>query len=222
MIKQLPYFICLFIFLSFTSIGQETPDTIRYIFTYEIINGDTIPILQLKPFKYKDPEFEKQWRIAVYFTRRVYPYAEIIDSIVTEHEANLAELEGAKKEKRKIRKSNKKLNKSLSKEYGLEIKNMSVTRGVYLAKLVHRKTGYTIYDFIKKYKTGSHAVFWQMVMKVYGGANLKAEYKPEEDDWMLALVIKDIEDGKINLVPRAVQKKALEDSLKKKKKKKTK
>ena len=217
MIKQLPYFICLFIFLSFSSIAQENPDTNRYIYTYEVIDGDTIPILQLKEFKYKDPEFEKQWRYTVYFARRVYPYAKIIDSIVTEHEAELAEFEDAKKKNKKIRKSNKKLNKSLSKEYALEIKNMSVTRGVYLAKLVHRNTGYTIYDLIKKYKTGSHAVFWQMVMKVYGGANLKAEYKPEEDDWMLALVLKDIEEGKINLVPRAVQKKALEDELKKKK-----
>lgn len=216
MIKQVPYFICLFIFLSFTTVGQEDPDTSRYIFTYEVINGDTIPILQLKPFKYKDPEFEKQWRIAVYFTRRVYPYAEIIDSIITEHETELAELKDVKRKKKKIRKSNKKLNKSLSKEYALEIKNMSVTRGVYLAKLVHRKTGFTIYDLIKKYKTGTHAVFWQMVMKVYGGANLKNEYNPEEDDWMLALVVKDIEEGKINLVPRAVQKKALEDELNKK------
>lgn len=221
MIKRLSYIICISCFLTLNCIGQET-DTSRYIFTYEIINGDTIPILQLKEFKYKDPEFEKQWRITVYFTRRVYPYSEIIDSIVKEHEANLAELKDTKREKKKVRKSNKKLNKSLSKEYGLEIKNMSVTRGVYLAKMVHRKTGYTIYDLIKKYKTGTHAVFWNMVMKVYGGANLKAEYKPEEDDWMLALVIKDIEEGKINLVSRETQKKALEDSFKNKKKKKTK
>lgn len=219
MIKKLQYLIGLCLFLSLNALGQENPDTNRYIFTYEVINGDTVPILQLKPFKYKDPEFEKQWRIAVYFTRRVYPYAEIIDSIVKEHEANLAELKDTKREKRKVRKSNKKLNKSLSKEYALEIKNMSVTRGIYLAKLVHRKTGYTIYDLIKKYKTGTHAVFWQMVMKIYGGANLKSEYKPEEDDWMLALVIKDIEEGKINLIPRDVQKKALEESLKKEKKK---
>lgn len=219
MIKKLSYFICLFLFLSLNSLSQENPDTNRYIFTYEVINGDTIPILQLKEFKYKDPEFEKQWRIAVYFTRRVYPYAEIIDSIVNEHEAELAELKDAKREKRKVRKSNKKLNKSLSKEFSLEIKNMSVTRGIYLAKLVHRKTGYTIYDLIKKYKTGATAMFWQMVMKVYGGANLKSEYKPEDEDWMLALVIKDIEDGKINLIPRDVQKKALEESLKKEKKK---
>lgn len=217
MIKKLQYLISLCLFLSLNVLGQENPDTNRYIFTYEVINGDTIPILQLKEFKYKDPEFEKQWRIAVYFTRRVYPYAEIIDSIVNEHEAELAELKDAKREKRKVRKSNKKLNKSLSKEYALEIKNMSVTRGIYLAKLVHRKTGYTIYDLIKKYKTGASAMFWQMVMKVYGGANLKSEYKPEDEDWMLALVIKDIEDGKINLVPRDVQKKALEESLKKKK-----
>jgi hypothetical protein len=194
-------------------------DTNRYIFTYEVINGDTIPILQLKEFKYKDPGFAKQWRRTVFFTRRVYPYALIIDSIVKEQDKKIAELEKEKRHKRKIKKSKKKLKKSLGKEYGLEIKNMSVTRGKYLAKLVHKNTGYTVYELIKKYKTGSHALFWHMIMKVYGGANLKATYDPEKD-WMLALVLKDIESGKIRPISRATQKKALEKELRDKRKKK--
>ncbi len=201
----------------------KAQDTINHnIFTYEVINGDTIPILKLKEFTYKDPDFAKQWRRTVFFTRRVYPYAKIIDSIVTAHENEVAKLKKEKKSKRKIRKYNKKLKKHLSKEYGLEIRNMSVTRGQYLAKLTHKNTDKTIFQLIKKYKNGTNAFFWQMVMKVYGGANLKATYNPEGEDWMLALVIKEIEQGRIKVIPRSTQKRMLESQKATKKKKKKK
>lgn len=194
----------------------------RNIFTYEVIDGDTIPILKLKEFKYKDPEYEKQWRRTVFFTRRVYPYAQIIDSVIRQHDSVTNELKKQKRSKRKIKKYNKKLKKKLSKEYGTEIKNMSVTRGQYLAKLVHRNTDKTIFQLIKKYKNGSNALFWQLIMKLYGGANLKAKYEPDKEDWMLALVLKEIEEGRIQVIPRSVQKQKLEQHLSSKKKKKKK
>lgn len=221
-----------FILLTQLAIGQSNDtltldslplkeDTINgNIYTYEIINGDTIPILKLREFQHKDPDFAKQWRRAVYFTRRVYPYAVIIDSIIDKHEAQIAIYKTQKKSKRKIRKHNKKLRKTLSKEYGLEIKNMSVTRGKYLAKLVHYKSDQTIYQLIKKYKSGTNAFLWHMVMKIYGGANLKAKYEPDGDDWMLALVIKKIEEGTIQPIPRHIQRRLLLRQLLKEKQKK--
>lgn len=207
-----------FVLLSVTLFSQEDTSN-RQIFTYEIIDGDTIPILKLKEFKYKDPEFEKQWRRTVFFTRRVYPYAKIIDSIVTKYESDVAELKKQKGSKRKIKKYEKKLKKELTEDFKLEIKNMSVTRGEYLAKLTHRETGKTLYDLIKQYKSGTNAFFWQMVMKIYGGANLKAEYDPEKD-WMLALVLKEIEEGRIIPISRNYQKQLLIQQEEQKKKKK--
>lgn len=200
-------YITLFLILS-CKLSISQIDTNRAIYTYEIIDGDTVPILQLKPFTYKDPEWEKEWSKTVYFTRRVYPYAKIIDSIITKHDAEIAVLEGQKNGKRKIKKLNKRLRKELKEEYGMEIKNMSVTRGKYLAKLLHKENGQTIYDLIKKYKGGANAFWWQMIMKIYGGANLKTKFNLQYD-WMLALVVKEIETGKIQVIPREVQKQAL-------------
>lgn len=205
--KKVVLLIC-FLLLYLVQYAQNKDTTKRDIFTYEIIDGDTIPILKLKEFKYKDPDFEKQWRRAVFFTRRVYPYAIIIDSIVTQYENDIASLKKEKKSKKKIRKYEKKLKKKLNEEFKLEIKNMSVTRGQYLAKLTHRETGKTLFDLIKKYKSGTNAFFWQTVLKVYGGANLKATYN-EKEDWMLALVLKEIEEGRIQPIPRSYQKKML-------------
>lgn len=210
-------YLLLFLLISLSGVCQDT--TKRQYFTYEVIDGDTIPILKLKEFEYKDPDFEKQWRRTVYFVTRVYPYAKIIDSITIKYDKDIAELQNAKGKKRKIKKYNKKLKKDISKEYKLEIKNMSVTRGEYLAKLTHRETDKTLYQLIKKYKNGTNAFFWQTIMKIYGGANLKSKYDAKED-WMIALVLKEIEEGKIRIIPRNYQKKLLQQQEKKKKEKK--
>jgi len=120
---------------------------------YLIEDGDTIPIFIIKQFNYKDPNFAREWNRTVYFARRMYTYAKIIDSIVDEHEKQLAEIEQSnKRSSRKQRKENKKLKKTLWDEYSYEIKNLTNVRGDYLTKLVYRETGVTCYDLIKKYK----------------------------------------------------------------------
>ena len=210
----------LFIIICITGVSQtdSVPEQRAY-YTYEVINGDTLRVYTLSEFKYKDPDWEKQWQETVFFTTRVYPYAIILDSIITAHDAKIAELEKQKNSKKKIRKHNKKLRNQLKEEYGLEIKNMSVQRGKYLAKLTHKENGSTIYELIKKHKSGANAFWWQMVMKIYGGANLKTKYSAQKD-WMLNLVLKEIEAGTIKVIPRDQQKKALIKYLEDKKKKK--
>lgn len=209
----------LFLCLAFVSKGQSKDTTKKKsVFQYEVIDGDTIPIYTLKEFEYKDPEFEKKWHRTVWFVRRVYPYAEIVDSIVKDHDAQLNEIE----KKRKRKKKTKQLRQNLLDDYRTEISQMSVTRGEYLAKIVHKKTGYTIYDLIKKYKNSSTAFMWQTVVKMYGGANLKTTYDPTGEDWMLKLVLDKIEKGEIKTIPRSVQKKRLLAKLKKEKEEKKK
>ena len=170
---------------------------------YLIEDGDTIPIFIIKQFNYKDPNFAREWNRTVYFARRMYTYAKIIDSIVDEHEKQLTEIEQSnKRSSRKQRKENKKLKKTLWDEYSYEIKNLTNVRGDYLTKLVYRETGVTCYDLIKKYKNGRTAFFWNSVLWSFGSTNLKNEFKPKED-WMLKLVVEEIEQGKIRAMSRS-------------------
>ncbi len=170
---------------------------------YLIEDGDTIPIFIIKQFNYKDPNFAREWNRTVYFARRMYTYAKIIDSIVDEHEKQLAEIEQSnKRSSRKQRKENKKLKKTLWDEYSYEIKNLTNVRGDYLTKLVYRETGVTCYDLIKKYKNGRTAFFWNSVLWSFGSTNLKNEFNPKED-WMLKLVVEEIEQGKIRAMSRS-------------------
>ena len=176
---------------------------------YIIVDGDTVPIFVLNEFNYKDPDFEREWNRTVYFTRRMYTYAQLIDSIVKDHERELTRIEKLpKKSRKKARKANKALKKKLWDEYSYEIKNLTNIRGDYLTKLVHRETGMTTFDLIKKYKNGSTAVFWNSVLWSFGSTNLKNEYDPKKD-WMLKLVIDEIEAGRITPISREHQVRAL-------------
>jgi hypothetical protein len=89
----------------------------------------------------------------------------------------------------------------LKEEFGEEIKNMSVTRGIYLNKLVFRETGLSTYDIIKDYRGGANAVFIQSLCRL-NGQNLKIGYSPEGEDIVMERVIKEIEAGNIKTLPR--------------------
>ena len=221
--------ILIFFLLTSDSFSQDTTSVNKTDTTakalYVIEDGDTIPIFVLKEFNYKDPTFAREWNRTVFFARRMYTYAKIIDSIVTEHEAELERIKKqGKKKKRKQRKKNKKLKKSLRKEYAYEIKNLTNIRGDYLTKMVHRETGKTCYELIKKYKNGTTAFFWNSVLWSFGSTNLKNKFDPKKD-WMLKLVIADIEAGKIRPMSRAeliqeMKDREAREKAKKKKKKK--
>ena len=200
-------FLLISFLFTFSGISQDTTSAKKNNTTnkalYVIEDGDTIPIFVLKEFNYKDPTFESQWIRTVFFAKRMYTYAKIIDSIVEKHEAELAAIKKQKKKrKRKQKKENKKLKKTLWDEYAYEIKNLTNTRGDYLTRMVHKETGITCYDLIKKYKNGTTAFFWNSVLWSFGSTNLKNEFDPKKD-WMLKLVIEDIEAGKIIPFTRA-------------------
>ncbi len=67
-----------------------------------------------------------------------------------------------------------------------QLKNLTVTEGRVLTKLVYRQTGMSVYDFLKKYKSGLSAVWWQSLAKIYK-IDLKMKYDPvhsKDDFWM--------------------------------------
>ncbi|MDB4088052.1 DUF4294 domain-containing protein [Flavobacteriales bacterium] len=192
-------------FSSFSQIRKTDPpeDTTKNKALYIIENGDTIPVFILREFNYTDPDFAREWNRTVFFAKRMYTYAKIIDSIVEIQDAELAEIErNGSKKRRKSKRTNKDLKKTLWDEYSYEIKNLTNTRGDYLTRLIHRETGSTAFELIKKYKNGRTAFFWNSVLWSFGSTNLKNKFDAKED-WMLKLVVEDIEAGKIKPYTRA-------------------
>jgi hypothetical protein len=58
-----------------------------------------------------------------------------------------------------------------------DIRNMTVSQGMLLMRLVDRECGMPPYEIVRKYRSGFTADFWQLVAKLFG-ADLKKRYEP--------------------------------------------
>ena len=83
---------------------------------------------------------------------------------------------------------------ALFREYGPQLKKLSIQEGRILIKLIDRQTGTTSYELIQDLKGGLAAFFWQGVARVFGN-NLKSEYDPEVEDRMIEEIIYYIDAG---------------------------
>lgn len=94
----------------------------------------------------------------------------------------------------------KQVERDLKEEFEDELKNLTVTQGRILIKLINRETGVTSYDLIKEFKGGFSAFLWQGVAKLFG-SNLKDDFDPTEDA-MIDYIVRKIERGEIYVPPR--------------------
>jgi formyltetrahydrofolate hydrolase len=119
--------------------------------------------------------------------KRVYPYFEIAKTVVFEME------EEKTSSKRKHFKHYKKDRKqSLMNEFEKELRNLKVSEGKVLVKMINRDTGTNFYDLIKEYNGGLKAWIYNIVANKYD-YDLKASYDPKkEENRMLELAIKQV------------------------------
>ncbi|WP_437919534.1 DUF4294 domain-containing protein [Sphingobacterium sp. LRF_L2] len=107
---------------------------------------------------------------------RVLPYAIYAQKRYEQLDRELAMVSSKRDEQRLINACEQ----EIKNKFNAEIKNLSISQGQILIKLVQRQTGNTSYDLVKEMKGGLSAFFYQSVAKVFGH-NLKSVYDPEED-----------------------------------------
>ncbi len=169
-----------------------------YIMKARIINGDTIlvselPELNIYPsYKYKNRWDYWKYRRLVYNVKTVYPYAKLAAAKLKEIDRNLASIQGEKKRKEYIKLSEK----QLMNDFEDDIKNLTITQGRILLKLIDRETGNTTYLILQDLKGNFSAVFWQTVARVFG-SNLKSEYDPKGEDHLIEQIVQMIEAGQL-------------------------
>lgn len=159
-------------------------------------------------------DYQRKWRRTRYYIKSVYDYSEIASAMLFSFEDTLS-LISSKKEKNKYL---KKANKMLKQEFGYEVKHMSISRGLFLMKLIYRNTGLTAYDIVKKYR-GSGTAFWFQSLCVLNGQDLKRTYNPEEDDFLIEKAVKLIEEGRMTFLKRVPMTKVARKAMDKKRKK---
>ena len=209
----------LFIFLSISNLILYAQNEKQ---NFSISPVDTVPLNLILPDHQvytSDNEFLKKWNKTIFYVRSVYDYAKIASSMLEGFNDTLALLSSNRIKKRYL----KRANKMLKNEFGDEIRKMSINRGTHLMKLIYRNTGLTTYDIIKLYR-GSGKAFWFQTLCLVNGQNLKKEYDPEGEDYLIEKAVSLIESGRMNYFKRVPHtesgKKAVKSSKKKRRSKK--
>ncbi len=135
--------------------------------------------------------FEKLKRNTV----KVYPYVMMAVEIHEQMKEDISDLNRKREKKKYVNEKEKELRERFEKE----IRDMTLTQGDILIKLINRETGNNCYQIVKDMKGPVTAFFWNLAGKMYDH-NLKEKYKPEENA-DLELVLKMIGNGQLQVKP---------------------
>lgn len=164
-------------------------------------NGVTLPEIDIKEVTISaDPRkrsrreavLDRRYERLVYNLKIVYPYSLIVREKLTEVNKDLISLKTDKERRQYV----KNVEKDIFGRYEGNIRQLTITQGRLLLKLIDRETQNTSYDLIKEYRGGLSAAFWQGIARIFG-TNLKEQYDPFGDDFIIEYVVSQIEQGKL-------------------------
>ncbi|MBR3565304.1 MAG: DUF4294 domain-containing protein [Paludibacteraceae bacterium] len=166
---------------------------------FTVVDGDTLYLAYLRevyvypPLRFKNKKQEKFYWKTVRDVKKTLPYAKMIMKEIETTDALLATMNA-----RQQRKYWKTYEKQLFRKYEDDFKDMTMSQGQMLIKLVDRECDKTSYDVIKMYKGNFIAAFWQGVAKIYG-TDLKEGYDADKDekDRIVERVITLVEAGQL-------------------------
>ena len=180
---------------------QSVPDSIQSI--YHILktatfDGQTYPLVELSEITVigKMPRgvkfnYRRHARL-VYNVRRVYPYALIVRNEVGRVNRLLETMPNKRDQNNFLQQ----YEKDIFREYEDDMKKLTFSQGKILIKLIERETQNTSYDLIRDYRGKFSATFWQSIARIFG-ADLKANYDPAGEDYLIEQVITEIEAGRL-------------------------
>lgn len=176
--------IIIFICFSIPIKAQEQPaDT--SINRVQIYEGFDLP--SNYHFKYKQ---------ALRRVRRVYPLALHAAHIVDSLEQEIEETSRTRKQKRMARKTHR----QLKDDFKFLLKELYVSEGIVLTKLIYRETGMTVKEIIAKYKGEAQASLYAGMAGLFE-QDLDATYDPNGEDFVIECVVQDIKEGKVEFDP---------------------
>ena len=151
---------------------------------------DTIPqfgiplneVILFQPLNFRTIDELKDYLILRRRVIKVYPYAKLASDRLMILNERLRSIKSKRSKKKYLRR----LEKFLYQEFEQELKKLSRSQGRLLIKLVHRQTGITIFELIKKLRTGLKAFFYQTTASFFK-LSLKDKYDPEEilEDYLI-------------------------------------
>lgn len=192
MAKKFFIIFLLFPLLSWAQTNPSKGQVVRGV----IIDGDTIPYVVLPVVEtssdriFKNKREKAKWERLRYNVKIAYPYAIMAAARLKEYDRILSQFANLKE--REI--YTKDAEAHLKKEFGEDLKKLTVSQGRILIKLIDRETGKTTYDVVKDMRGSFSAFMWQSVAIMFN-SSLKYDYDSKGDDQLIETAIKLIEDG---------------------------
>lgn len=168
-----------------------------------VVDGDTIPVIQLDPTEVRGRWVARDRRAAERYDKltrnvvKVYPYARITGELLREYEHDLAiiQREGDQELYVKLAEA------ELRAEFEAEVKDLTMSQGRVLIKLIDREAGRTSYELVKELRGSFTAFVWQGMARLFG-QDLRSSYDPRGDDLLMEVVVQRIERGEIAVADR--------------------
>jgi hypothetical protein len=176
-----------------TSYAQEE----LLIAPFFIVDEDTIftsNIPEIEIFAFKNKQDRHKYYILKRRVLKVYPYALLAKEKLNNIEQGLDTISKRRNKKRYT----KEMTKWIREEYTERLKNLTMSEGRILVKLIYRETKITSYEIVKVYRGIFNAFFWQGMATLWNN-NLKTGYDPiniEEDMLIEHILIQAKSEGK--------------------------
>jgi hypothetical protein len=176
-----------YLFVGFSAMAQTYHPDSAIVARKFFMDGDTFYVYSfdefiLKEFNSKE-EQEKYLRL-VRNVKKVMPYAKLAAFRLQMMEDNLNQLTTNKARKKYI----KATEDAIKDEFMASLQTMSRSQGMLLIKLIHRETGSTSYEILKKYRGSASTMFYGLWAKMYD-ADIDVKFDPIED-YQIEYIIK--------------------------------
>jgi len=181
----------------FASSQIQMPDG-KYKVLTTIIDGDTVPLINMPPVEVVAPfSAEAAAKMKDYLKLRrdvirAYPYAKLAAVKLKFINDSIAHIPNERDRKKFIKETEKELKRDFEKD----LKDLTITQGRILIKLIDRETGNTSYALVKELRGSLQAFFWQGLARLFG-TNLKADYQAEGEDKLIESIVQQIERGEL-------------------------
>ena len=192
--KQKLKFIIPLLALSFSANAQSQSNA------HSVYNGDTInyyslPIIDIYANVHPTaPDDLKKYLKLRRDVLKAYPYAKLAAAELKFINDSVAKMQRNREQKRFI----KDREKILKDKFEKDLKNLTVTQGKILIKLIDRETGNTSYALVKELRGSLTAFSWQLFGKFFG-ITLKSHYDPTGEDKAMEQIVQSIERGELQV-----------------------
>lgn len=164
-------------------------------FTLRAQVPDTVA-LKLREVDVHSRDYQQKYNKQLRRVRKVYPLALHAAELVRQFDADLDTIDS----KRQQKKYSKQAHEMLKDDYTFVIRDLYVEEGILLMKLIHRETGMTVAEIIRKYRGKMRSELYDNLGKIWE-QDLDIKYDATGADKITEAVIRDIQLEKIDFDP---------------------